>query len=53
MTALIRCPWPGPDPLYLEYHDHEWGSPVHDDQRLFDMLVLEGAPAGRARARRR
>ena len=53
MTALIRCPWPGSDPLYLEYHDHEWGSPVHDDQRLFDMLVLEGAPAGRARARRR
>lgn len=46
MTAQIRCPWPGSDPLYLEYHDHEWGTPVHDDQRLFEMLVLEGAQAG-------
>ena len=46
MTAQIRCPWPGSDPLYLEYHDHEWGTPVHDDQRLLEMLVLEGAQAG-------
>ena len=46
MTAQSRCPWPGSDPLYLEYHDHEWGTPVHDDQRLFEMLVLEGAQAG-------
>jgi len=41
-----RCPWPGSDPLYLEYHDDEWGAPVHDDRRLFEMLVLEGAQAG-------
>jgi len=46
MAALIRCPWPGSDPLYLQYHDHEWGSPLHDDRRLFEMLVLEGAQAG-------
>ena len=46
MTAQSRCPWPASDPLYLEYHDHEWGTPVHDDQRLFEMLVLEGAQAG-------
>ncbi len=46
MTARIRCPWPGSDLLYLEYHDHEWGTPVHDDRRLFEMLVLEGAQAG-------
>lgn len=45
-TALARCPWPGADPLYLAYHDREWGTPVHDDQRLFEMLVLEGAQAG-------
>jgi DNA-3-methyladenine glycosylase I len=41
-----RCPWPGSDPLYLAYHDLEWGMPLHDDQRLFEMLVLEGAQAG-------
>jgi DNA-3-methyladenine glycosylase I len=41
-----RCPWPGSDPLYLAYHDREWGTPLHDDQRLFEMLVLEGAQAG-------
>jgi DNA-3-methyladenine glycosylase I len=41
-----RCPWPGEDPLYLEYHDKEWGAPVHDDRRLFEMLILEGAQAG-------
>ena len=46
VTARVRCPWPGSDPLYLEYHDHEWGTPVHDDRRLFEMLVLEGAQAG-------
>lgn len=43
---LIRCPWCGDDPLYRSYHDNEWGVPVHDDQRLFEMLVLEGAQAG-------
>ena len=41
-----RCAWVGPDPLYVAYHDEEWGVPVHDDQRLFEMLVLEGAQAG-------
>ena len=41
-----RCPWSGSDPLYLEYHDCEWGTPVHDDRRLFEFLVLEGAQAG-------
>lgn len=46
MSDLIRCPWPGSDPLYLEYHDREWGVPLHDDRRLFEMLVLEGAQAG-------
>jgi len=46
MSEPARCPWPGSDPLYLEYHDREWGTPLHDDQRLFEMLVLEGAQAG-------
>jgi DNA-3-methyladenine glycosylase I len=46
MSEPVRCPWPGSDPLYLEYHDREWGTPVHDDRRLFEMLVLEGAQAG-------
>ena len=41
-----RCGWCTADPLYLRYHDEEWGVPVHDDQRLFEMLVLEGAQAG-------
>ena len=41
-----RCPWPGLDPLYVTYHDEEWGVPAHDDQHLFEMLVLEGAQAG-------
>lgn len=41
-----RCPWPGTDPLYIQYHDEEWGVPLHDDQRLFEMLCLEGAQAG-------
>lgn len=43
---LVRCPWCGKDPLYQDYHDHEWGIPVHDDQHLFEMLILEGAQAG-------
>jgi DNA-3-methyladenine glycosylase I len=42
----LRCPWPGSDPLYLAYHDEEWGSPAHDDRHLFEMLILEGAQAG-------
>jgi DNA-3-methyladenine glycosylase I len=41
-----RCPWCGDDPLYVSYHDEEWGVPVHDDRRLFEMLILEGAQAG-------
>ena len=42
----LRCPWPKDDPLMIEYHDREWGVPVHDDQRLFEHLVLDGAQAG-------
>ena len=43
---LRRCPWAGSDPLYLDYHDRQWGVPVHDDRELFEMLLLEGAQAG-------
>jgi DNA-3-methyladenine glycosylase I len=46
--ARRRCGWAGSDPLYVRYHDEEWGVPVHDDARLFEMLVLEGAQAGLA-----
>ena len=45
-TDPVRCPWCGSDPLYVDYHDREWGVPVHDDRHLFEMLVLEGAQAG-------
>jgi len=41
-----RCPWAGNDPLYIEYHDREWGVPQRDDRALFEMLVLEGFQAG-------
>ncbi len=41
-----RCSWCGTDPLYVRYHDEEWGVPLHDDRRLFEMLILEGAQAG-------
>ncbi len=41
-----RCPWAGTDPLYVAYHDLEWGVPVHDDTTLFEFLILEGAQAG-------
>ena len=41
-----RCPWVSDDPLYINYHDKEWGRPVHDDQTLFEFLILEGAQAG-------
>jgi DNA-3-methyladenine glycosylase I len=44
--AVERCAWCGEDPLYVAYHDEEWGVPVHDDRRLFEFLVLEGAQAG-------
>ncbi len=43
---LPRCAWPGNDPLYLDYHDREWGVPQRDDHALFEMLMLEGAQAG-------
>jgi DNA-3-methyladenine glycosylase I len=42
----IRCGWVNEDPLYVHYHDHEWGIPVHDDKQWFEMLNLEGAQAG-------
>jgi DNA-3-methyladenine glycosylase I len=42
----IRCAWAGSDPLYIVYHDEEWGVPLHDERRLFEMLILEGAQAG-------
>ena len=42
---LSRCPWAKTE-LYVEYHDHEWGVPVHDDRLLFEFLILEGAQAG-------
>jgi len=43
---IVRCGWCGSDPLYIRYHDEEWGVPVHDDRKLFEMLVLEGMQAG-------
>jgi DNA-3-methyladenine glycosylase I len=47
VTEPIRCQWaPLGDPTYLAYHDDEWGVPVHDDRRLFEMLTLEGAQSG-------
>lgn len=41
-----RCPWCGDDPVYVKYHDEEWGVPEHDDQKLFEKICLEGAQAG-------
>lgn len=46
MEPVSRCGWVTSDPIYIAYHDKEWGRPVHDDQRLFEQLVLEGAQAG-------
>ncbi len=43
---LNRCSWAGSDPLYVAYHDQEWGVPVHDDHLLFEFLILEGMQAG-------
>ena len=43
---IRRCEWCGSDPLYVAYHDADWGVPVHDDRLLFEMLILEGAQAG-------
>jgi DNA-3-methyladenine glycosylase I len=44
--TTTRCTWAGDDPLYIRYHDTEWGVPLHDDRRLFEFLVLEAAQAG-------
>src|SRR5580700_4653757 len=41
-----RCGWPGQDPLYIAYHDEEWGVPLHQDNRLYEMLVLESMQSG-------
>ena len=46
MTQRMRCGWCSDDPLYCRYHDSEWGVPLHDDQTLFEFLILEGAQAG-------
>jgi len=43
---MIRCSWPGEDPIYVEYHDTEWGVPVYDSELLFQHLLLDGAQAG-------
>jgi len=42
----IRCKWCGEDPLYRQYHDEEWGVPIHDDRLLYEKIVLEGAQTG-------
>src|SRR6201992_3082646 len=44
--GLLRCPWSGADPLYVAYHDEEWGVPEYDDQAMFEKLVLDGFQAG-------
>ena len=41
-----RCKWAGSDPIYIAYHDTEWGTPLHEDRKLFEFLILEGAQAG-------
>lgn len=46
MDARLRCPWAGNTAFYIDYHDHEWGRPVHDDKKLFEMLILECMQAG-------
>jgi DNA-3-methyladenine glycosylase I len=46
MKAPVRCAWCGTDPLYVAYHDREWGVPLHDERALFEFLILEGAQAG-------
>jgi DNA-3-methyladenine glycosylase I len=44
--GLVRCTWVGIEPLSIEYHDQEWGVPVHDDRKMFEFLILEGMQAG-------
>ena len=46
MREKIRCSWSGELPIYIDYHDNEWGRPEHDDNKLFEMLILEGMQAG-------
>ncbi len=46
IDTRVRCEWPGADPLNLEHHDHEWGTPSRDRRHLFELLTLEGAQAG-------
>lgn len=46
MCEKSRCSWAGDLPIYIDYHDNEWGRPVHDDDKLFEMLILEGMQAG-------
>lgn len=46
--GVVRCPWAGDDPLYVAYHDDEWGRPVHDETRILEKLCLEGFQAGLA-----
>ncbi len=48
MKARVRCGWPGTDPLYVAYHDEEWGVPEHDPRALYEKLVLDGFQAGLA-----
>ena len=43
---MERCGWVTDDPIYIKYHDEEWGVPVHDDKKLFEFIILEGAQAG-------
>jgi DNA-3-methyladenine glycosylase I len=46
MDEKVRCGWPGSDELMVKYHDEVWGTPIHDDRKLFEFLILEGAQAG-------
>lgn len=46
MVQTSRCDWAGPEQIYLDYHDNEWGRPTHDDRALFELLSLEGMQAG-------
>lgn len=48
MEQVHRCEWAGPKQIYIDYHDNEWGQPLHDDNKLFEMLILEGMQAGLA-----
>src|SRR5579864_5707295 len=45
-SSKTRCAWVNDDPIYIHYHDNEWGKPIYDDRLLFEFLILEGAQAG-------